>query len=53
MIRTAVSPTTALSVGLKVDAGTLAEAVDHYVQLLRLSLTPQQRADLVEYLKTL
>jgi hypothetical protein len=34
-------------------AGTLAEAVDHYVQLFGLSLTAQQRADLVEYLKTL
>jgi hypothetical protein len=34
-------------------AGTLAEAVDHYVQLFGLSLTAEQRADLVEYLKTL
>ncbi len=35
------------------NAGTLAEAVDHYVQLFGLSLTAQQKADLVEYLKTL
>jgi hypothetical protein len=34
-------------------AGTLADVVDHYVQLFGLSLTAQQRADLVEYLKTL
>ena len=35
------------------NAGTLDAVVDHYVQLLGLSLTPRQRADLVEYLKTL
>jgi hypothetical protein len=35
------------------NAGTLAEAVDHYVQLFGLSLTAQQRVDLVEYLKSL
>jgi hypothetical protein len=35
------------------NAGTLADAVDHYVQLFGLSLTAQQKADLVEYLKTL
>jgi Cytochrome c len=35
------------------NAATLAEAVDHYVQLFGLSLTAQQRADLVEFLKTL
>ena len=34
-------------------AATLAEAVDHYVRLFGLSLTAQQRSDLVEYLKTL
>ncbi|HZM27093.1 MAG TPA: hypothetical protein VFB89_07040 [Gemmatimonadales bacterium] len=33
--------------------GRLAEAVDHYAQLFDLSLTKQQKADLVEYLKTL
>jgi hypothetical protein len=35
------------------SAGTLFEVVDHYVQRFGLSLTPQQRSDLVEYLKTL
>jgi hypothetical protein len=35
------------------NAATLADVVDHYVQLFGLSLTAQQRADLVEYLKTL
>jgi hypothetical protein len=35
------------------NAETLAEVVDHYVQLFGLSLSAQQRADLVEYLKTL
>jgi hypothetical protein len=34
-------------------ARTLHEAVAHYVRLFGLSLTPQQKADLVEYLKTL
>jgi hypothetical protein len=34
-------------------AATLAEAVDHYVHLFDLSLTGQQKADLVEYLKSL
>ena len=34
-------------------AATLAEAVDHYVQLQNLSLTAQQKADLVEFLKSL
>jgi mono/diheme cytochrome c family protein len=34
-------------------AGTLAAVVDHYVQLRGLSLTSQQRADLIEYLKSL
>jgi mono/diheme cytochrome c family protein len=34
-------------------AATLGAAVDHYVQLQGLVLTPQQRADLIEYLKTL
>lgn len=34
-------------------AATLADAVDHYVQLQGLVLTPRQRLDLVEYLKTL
>lgn len=35
------------------NAATLAAAVDHYVQLQGLSLTAQQRKDLIEYLKTL
>ena len=35
------------------SAKTLAEVVVHYDQLLKLGLTTQQRADLVEYLKTL
>jgi len=35
------------------NAATLDAVVGHYVQLLGLSLTPRQRADLVEYLKTL
>jgi mono/diheme cytochrome c family protein len=35
------------------NAATLADAVDHYVELFGLSLTAQERADLVEYLKTL
>jgi cytochrome c peroxidase len=35
------------------NAATLADAVDHYVRLFTLSLTGQQEADLVEYLKTL
>jgi mono/diheme cytochrome c family protein len=34
-------------------AATLDAAVDHYVKLQGLTLTPHQRADLVEYLKTL
>ena len=34
-------------------AVTLAAVVDHYVQLRGLSLTSQQRADLIEYLKSL
>ena len=34
-------------------ARTLAEAVDHYVRLFDLALTARQRADLVEFLKTL
>ncbi len=35
------------------SAGTLEEAVDHYVQHFGLQLTPQERADIVEFLKTL
>jgi len=35
------------------SAATLEEVVDHYVTLFGLSLTTQQRADLVAYLKTL
>ena len=35
------------------SAATLDDVVEHYVQLLDLELTPLQRADLVEYLKTL
>ena len=34
-------------------AATLDDAVEHYVQLRGLQLTPRQRADLVEFLKTL
>jgi mono/diheme cytochrome c family protein len=34
-------------------AASLADVVDHYVQLKRLVLTPSQRADLIEYLKSL
>ena len=34
-------------------ATTLEAVVDHYVQLFGLSLTSQQRTDLVQYLKTL
>jgi mono/diheme cytochrome c family protein len=34
-------------------AATLADVVDHYVQLRQLALTPRQRADLIEYLKSL
>jgi mono/diheme cytochrome c family protein len=35
------------------NATTLDAAVSHYVQLFGLTLTAQQRSDLVEYLKTL
>jgi cytochrome c553 len=35
------------------SAGTLGDAVDHYVQHFGLSLTPRERADIVEFLKTL
>jgi cytochrome c peroxidase len=35
------------------NAATLESVVDHYVQVFGLTLTPQERADLVEYLKTL
>lgn len=35
------------------SATTLAAVVDHYVTLFGLSLTTRQKADLVEYLKTL
>lgn len=34
-------------------ARTLGAVVDHYVQLQGLTLTPRQRMDLIEYLKTL
>ena len=34
-------------------AASLADVVDHYVQLKALVLTPRQRADLIEYLKSL
>lgn len=34
-------------------AKTLAAVVDHYDSALRLGLTPQQKADLVEYLKSI
>jgi mono/diheme cytochrome c family protein len=35
------------------SAKTLEAVVDHYVRVFQLSLTAQQRADLVQYLKTL
>jgi mono/diheme cytochrome c family protein len=35
------------------SAGTLADVVDHYDTTLRLRLSDQQKADLVEYLKSL
>jgi mono/diheme cytochrome c family protein len=35
------------------SAGTLEEVVEHYVELGSLSLTPGQKADLVEFLKSL
>jgi hypothetical protein len=35
------------------SAPTLAAVVDHYDQLFALGLTPAQKADLIEYLKTL
>jgi mono/diheme cytochrome c family protein len=35
------------------SAATLADVVDHYDGVLKLGLTPQQKADLVEYLKSL
>jgi mono/diheme cytochrome c family protein len=35
------------------SAATLGDAVDHYVTLRSLTLTAQQKADLVEYLKSL
>ena len=35
------------------SAPTLEAVVDHYVRLFGLNLTPRQKADLVEYLKTL
>ena len=35
------------------SAGTLEEAVDHYVQRFGLPLAPQERADIVEFLKSL
>jgi hypothetical protein len=35
------------------SAPTLAAVVDHYVRLFGLNLTPGQRADLIEYLKSL
>jgi hypothetical protein len=35
------------------SAATLADVVEHYIAVLKLTLTTQQRADLVEYLKTL
>ena len=35
------------------SAATLADAIDHYVTLRSLTLTAQQKADLVEYLKSL
>jgi cytochrome c peroxidase len=35
------------------SAPTLAAVVDHYERLFGLNLTPGQRADLIEYLKSL
>ena len=34
-------------------AATLADVVEHYVTLFGLNLTPGQKADLIEYLKSL
>ena len=34
-------------------AATLSDAVDHYIATRRLTLTPREKADLVEYLKSL
>jgi len=34
-------------------AATLQAVVDHYIKLRGLVLTPQQKADLITYLKTL
>lgn len=46
VIQSGVSPRTALSIGLKVDVDTLPASVG-------LTLTAQQKADLVIYLKSL
>ena len=35
------------------SAATLDDVVEHYRKTLGLTLTPRQRADLVEYLKSL
>jgi len=35
------------------SAATLDDVVDHYIDVLSLELTPQQRRDLMEYLKSL
>ena len=35
------------------SALTLADVVNHYAKVLKLALTPEQRADLVHYLRTL
>ncbi len=35
------------------SAATLAEVVDHYVRVLGLTLSPGQRSDLIQYLRTL
>jgi hypothetical protein len=55
-----LTPETALKVGLKVDVEALPKAIiaalrarDHYDRLFDLHLTDAQKADLVEYLKSL
>ena len=35
------------------SAATLADVVEHYIEVFGMQLSPQQRADLVEYLKSL
>ena len=48
-----VNPVTALAVGLKVGAADLLAVVNHCDALFGLNLSAQQKADLVEFLKSL